>query len=241
MANLIVSTNTTEAEIVRALVPQFMDTVEGYGSDLYITGADNGLRFHTGNGKRSAIVIGHSILENTVRITWRDEAHNEFSWDEDITTHSLGSLFGVTEALVRFVCDDKWPEFCTRHRKSRPRVTDLPNDKPYGTVEVVILVSSSCETMALYKDYKETKMTYKQDMGGYMHTIGHINDRPICITPLVHVIDGVNVLYVEATSGLVDWEMIEDWVKARVPEGTQICNDPCNAISYIRTASRNKQ
>lgn len=240
MANLIVSTNTTEAEIVRALIPQFMDTTEGWGSNLCVTGAENGLRFHTSEGKRSATVIGHPILVDTVRITWRDEAHNEFSWDEDITTHSLGSLFGVTEALVRFICDDKWPEFCTRHRKSRPRVSDIPNDKPYGSVDLVIQISSSYETMALYREYMELKMTYKQDMSGYLHTIGHINDRPICIAPMIHVIDGLNVLYVEATTGLVDWEMIEEWVNARVPKGTQMCNDPSNAISYMRSAIRNK-
>lgn len=239
MANLIVST-ATEVNIIKAMVPKFIDFTEGWGDNLNVSNVEGGLRFHTTSGNRSATVIGHPITPNYVRITWLDQTHNEFSWDEDITTHSVESLLGVTAAMVRFICDDKWPDFLTRHRKSRPRVSNINDDKPYSTVDVVVLISSSCETMSMYNDFMQQKMSYKQDMSGYMHTIGHIHDRPICISPMIHVIDGVNVLYVEAMSVLIDWEMIEDWVKARVPESATICNSPINALGYIRTAKHKK-
>lgn len=240
MANVYTRTVTSHAELVRALIPQFIDSVEGMGEDLFINNCASGIEFATHSGHRSAVVTGHGISIDCVRIVWKDHAHNERSWNEDITTHSLGSLFGVVEALVRFICDDKWPDFCTRHKKFYNRVTDLRDDKPYDKVECVILLGSNVETSALYSQYKELGWEYKQDMGGYLHTIGYINDRPICVSPMMHVIDGVNVLYVEANSELVDWEMIEMWTKDRVREGIPFCIDPGNAYNSIREAKRAK-
>lgn len=241
MTQVHTRTVTSHAELVRAMIPQFIDSSECKGEDIFINNCASGIEFATHSGHRSAVVTGHGISIDCVRIVWTDHAHNERSWDEDITTHSLGSLFGVTEALVRFICDDKWPDFCTRHRKSSPRVTSFFDDKPYDTVDVVIQISSSLESLDLYRTFVDQKLTYKQDCGGYMHTIGHINDRPICIIPLIHNVGGVNVLYVEAQSALVDWQMIEDWVKHVVPEGTPMCTSPINALGYIRNAIHKKE
>lgn len=226
---------TSHAELVRAMLPQFVDAVEGYGDDLFINNVESGIEFATQDRRRVAVVSGHSISNNCVRITWKEVSpNNADSWVEDITTHSLESLFGVTEALVRFVCDDMWPGFCTKHSKSKPRVTQFKDDKPYGTVDLVVQISSSLETLALYQEYMDRKWSYEQDKSGYLHTIGHINDRPVCISPLIHKVAGLNVLYVEATSSLIDWEMIEGWIhEVTGKPDIRIQNSPINLCGDI--------
>lgn len=242
MAQLHTREASDHVELVRAMVPHYMNTAEGIGDDLWINNADSGIEFATSNRSRVAVVVGDTVSRDYVRINWKEMCPDGgSSWSEDITTHSVTSLFGVVEKLVRFVCDAEWPGFCTRHKKWPNRVTDLKDDKPYGTVDLVIQISSSLESLDLYRMFKEQKLEYIQDMGGYLHTIGHINDRPICISPMIHKIGGVNVMYVEASSGLVDWEMIEEWVKDRVPKDTPMCNDPINALNYIWTARRKKE
>lgn len=242
MAHVHIRTVTSHAELVRAMVPQFIDTVEGMGEDLFINNVKDGIEFATGDRRRVAVVTGHNISDNCVRITWIETFEGDTkSWEEDITTHSLESLFGVVEAMVRFVCDGVWPGFCTRHRKSKPRVTQFKDDKPYGTVDLVVLISSSMETMTLYQEYMDWKWSYVQDMSGYMHTIGHINDRPICISPMIHKVAGLNVLYVEANSALIDWEMIEDWVREVTGKpDIRIQNSPTNFCGDILSKLRER-
>ena len=231
---------TTRADVIKSMIPLHMD--EDRGEDLFITNAVDGYRFSTWCGKRSVEIIGHPISLDVVRASWKELAGDgERAWDEDITTHSMMSAEALVKILVKFVCDGEWPPCCVRRRKRMPHVTTMRDDKPYGDVDVVALISSGFETMNLYTEFKEHKMSYKQDMGGYMHTIGHINDRAICVSPMIHVIDGVNVMYVEATSGLVDWEMIEEWVKDRVPAHVRIVNDPTNLLGEIRSVIRNRE
>ena len=103
-------------------------------------------------------------------------------------------------------------------------------EKDYNSVDVVVLISSGYDRAGIYKDLTNDGYSYKQDFGGYLETIGYIEGRPICVLPLIHNIGGVNVLHVEATSQLIDWKMINDWVKNLVPKGTDIFDDPTNLI-----------
>ncbi|MNY45814.1 hypothetical protein D3C86_1809450 [compost metagenome] len=50
-----------------------------------------------------------------------------------------------------------------------------------------------------------------------MITVGMIDGRPVCIAPLVHVVNGRKLMFVEATSQLVDWKLIDDWLYTNVP------------------------
>ena len=231
---------TTRADVIKAMIPLHMN--EDTGEDLFITNAVDGYRFSTWSGNRSVEVIGHPISVDVVRVSWKELAGDgERAWYEDITTHSLLSAEALVKTIVKFICDNEWPACCVRHHKRMPHVTTMRDDKPYDKVDVVVQLNSSYETMALYAEFKLRKMSYEQDMGGYMHTIGHINDRPICVSPMIHVIDGVNVMYVEATSPLVDWDMIEEWIKDRVPENVRIVTDPTNLLCEIRSVKRNRE
>ena len=231
---------SSRANVINAIIALQMN--DDHPDDLFISNADDGYRFSTWGGERSVVVIGHPISLDVVRVTWKELAGDgERAWDEDITTHSMLSAEALAKTIVEFICAGSWPPCCVRHRKRMPHVTTMRDDKPYGTVDVVVQINSSYETMALFSEFKEHNMSYKQDMGGYMHTIGHINDRPICVSPMIHVIDGVNVMYVEATSGLVDWDLIEEWIKGIVPEDVRIVTDPTNLLGEIRSVIRNRE
>jgi hypothetical protein len=47
---------------------------------------------------------------------------------------------------------------------------------------------------------------------GHMITIGHINDRPICVEIYYHRINGKRVLFYHGCSQLVDHKMISEWL-----------------------------
>lgn len=82
----------------------------------------------------------------------------------------------------------------------------------------VIVEATSYETLCLWEKWHQQKgYTWIQDMSGPLITVGWIQDRPVCIAPLVHIVNGRHIMFVEATSTLVDWDMIEYWLKENVP------------------------
>lgn len=112
--------------------------------------------------------------------------------------------------------------------------TELFDDgKDYSTVDIAVQINSSMETSALYSLYKERGHKYKQDMGGNLITVGHLEFRPVCIAPMIQEVDGVRILYVEATSDVVCWTMINAWVKAKVGKDIEIVSSPCNLYGSL--------
>ncbi len=103
-------------------------------------------------------------------------------------------------------------------------------DKDFSSVDVVVLINSSYESLGIYQELTEKGYKYVQDMGGPLLTIGYIDNRPICIAPLIHEIGGAKVLHLEATSELVDWKLIDKWIKEHTPAGTEVYNNPTNLI-----------
>ncbi len=115
------------------------------------------------------------------------------------------------------------------------------SEKDYKSVDIAVQISSSMETMALYKEFTDLKLKFTQDRSGPLVTVGNINDRPICIAPLIHVIEGVRVLYVEATSVLVDWEMIDNWIREVTGKpDIKIQNSPINLPGDINSVLWNR-
>lgn len=109
------------------------------------------------------------------------------------------------------------------------------SEKDYKSVDIAVEISSSLEVSALYTLFKEHGWSYQQDRGGPLLTVGKLVDRPICVAPLIHVIEGVRVLYVEATSGLVDWNIIEEWVRSVTgKDNIRIQNEPNNLFGDIQ-------
>lgn len=106
----------------------------------------------------------------------------------------------------------------------------MSQDKDFKSVDVVVLINSGYDSVGIYRELTGAGYTYKQDMDGFLITLGYIDNRPICIAPLIHEIGGAKVLHVEATSELVDWSLIDSWIVANTPEGVDIYDDPTNLI-----------
>jgi hypothetical protein len=58
---------------------------------------------------------------------------------------------------------------------------------------------------------------WQQDYCGYCPTIGWIDDRPICACVNFATLDGMLVAFVELTSQLADYKMLDEWVAKYIP------------------------
>lgn len=83
---------------------------------------------------------------------------------------------------------------------------------------VGVVEATSYESMCLWREYhKERGMPWEADLGGYLPTIGQLDGRPVCLSLFVKKIDGHKLLFIEATSQVVDHKMIDEWLKANLP------------------------
>jgi hypothetical protein len=114
------------------------------------------------------------------------------------------------------------------------RIESPEDGKDYSSVDLVVQINSSYEVHRLYDEVVKEGWTYKQDTGGPSKMIGTIAKYQLWVSPLIHVINGVKVLYINPTSGLVQWDMVEEWVAQRVPEGTPTLRCPSEMIYKIR-------
>lgn len=83
----------------------------------------------------------------------------------------------------------------------------------YGIVE-----ATSFEALTLWQYYHQEKgYSWIQNNSGWLECIGKLADREVWISPLAHIVNSKKILFVEATSSVVDWDMIEDYLKEHVP------------------------
>ena len=85
---------------------------------------------------------------------------------------------------------------------------------------VGVVEATSYESMKLWETYhKEKGYSWVQNPSGPLVTVGWLmNDRPVCISLFCNTIKGHKILFLEATSILVDWEMINVWLKENLPK-----------------------
>lgn len=121
------------------------------------------------------------------------------------------------------------------------RIVSPEDGKDYSTVDLVVQINSSYEIGKLYEEIKEKGWVYKQDMGGPLKMVGTVAKHQLWVSPQIHVINGVNVLYIQPTSAFIHWDMVEEWVKQRVPEGTTMLSDPYRTLSEVRDIAKRKE
>ena len=92
-------------------------------------------------------------------------------------------------------------------------------DDMFRLAEYVVEVSNY-ERQSLWEKHHEAN-NWKSAMERYGRQIGEIGDRPIWATFSLETINGLRVLFWEATSQLVDYKMIEDYLEKH-----------CNPLEY---------
>jgi hypothetical protein len=80
----------------------------------------------------------------------------------------------------------------------------------------LIVEANSYERLTLWERWavKAEWVEHRQD---WMLEIGKYNKRAVCVCCFWATIRGVVVLFLDATSELVDWKMIDAWLKEKFP------------------------
>lgn len=81
-----------------------------------------------------------------------------------------------------------------------------------------VVEATSFEKHCLWQqEHQERGRQWKQNLSGYIPQIGELDGRPICVSLFTAVVDDHKILFIEATSQLVDHRMIEEWLKKNLP------------------------
>ena len=74
------------------------------------------------------------------------------------------------------------------------------------------------EYHSLYSRYtKEYGKSWESNSSGLFETVGYLDDRPVCISLRTAVVEGHKILFVEATSQVVDHVLIDEWLRLNIP------------------------
>lgn len=83
---------------------------------------------------------------------------------------------------------------------------------------VGVVEANSFETMCLWREYtEELKKPWKQRTDGLLETIGHVGKMPVCLCLNTAEIDGHKLLFIDATSQMVDYRLIDKWLSKMLP------------------------
>jgi len=113
-----------------------------------------------------------------------------------------------------------------------------------------VVDANSYESLCLWRENEHAgynQREWKQGGGGPLVTIGRIDDRPICISLLVNEIGGHKILFIDATSALVDHDMIDAWLQKNMPVTAFRDNDPreplnrTNAMNFCNIFPRQEK
>ena len=81
---------------------------------------------------------------------------------------------------------------------------------------VGVCEATSCEYHYVWEHWHE-RVEWKQNNMGLGETVGTLDDRPVHISLRTAEIDGKKILFWEATSQVVDHEMIRKWLQKNLP------------------------
>lgn len=99
---------------------------------------------------------------------------------------------------------------------------------------VGVVEANNFEHLTLWKQYhheadKGRKLAWESGGSGPLVTVGKVDGNPVCISLNVDLVGGHRVLFIEATSQVIDWTLINKWLYKNLPSsayraGTQYIN-----------------
>lgn len=92
-----------------------------------------------------------------------------------------------------------------------------------------VVEANSFEKMCLWQQNR--LYVWQESLSGYGQQVGEIGGKPIWISLNVDRIYNRKVLFVEATSQVVDWEQIENWLKKNIPSA--VVNNRLNKVDAL--------
>lgn len=84
---------------------------------------------------------------------------------------------------------------------------------------VGVVEANSYERLCLWKEYtEELKKRWKDNRSGFSEVIGYLADMPVCISLFTSEVDGHKILFIDATSQVIDHRMIDKWLIETMPK-----------------------
>lgn len=84
----------------------------------------------------------------------------------------------------------------------------------HGAVE-----ATSFERMCLWERNRDrAKREWVENLSGIGKNVGEFSGSPVFISLLTAMIDGKKILFYEATSVVVNWDIIEKWLQDNLPK-----------------------
>lgn len=86
-----------------------------------------------------------------------------------------------------------------------------------------VVEANSFEYHTLWKNYHQSKVvSWEENLSGHGVTVGFLDNRPICICLRTAKIDNKDVIFIDATSVVVDWNMINEYINKSFPSSRTI-------------------
>lgn len=109
---------------------------------------------------------------------------------------------------------------------SRERIPETFEERVRVTAYAV--EASDFEQLALWQESHE-RVPWEHIGTGWLMTVGHVNRKPVCVATTWQRIHGQIVMFYEATSRMVDHEMVERWIAKHIGSGAE---KRCNAMNF---------
>lgn len=94
-----------------------------------------------------------------------------------------------------------------------------------------VVEANSYEILCLWREHQERKGTWTQRNDGLGETVGHVDDMPVHISLTTAEIDGQKILFIEATSAMVDHRMVTTWLEENLPTSAFRNGDPRQGVN----------
>ena len=108
----------------------------------------------------------------------------------------------------------------------------MPDKERTDFLEGVVGVceATSCEYHYVWEHWHE-RVEWKQNNVGLGEVVGHLDGRPVFLSLRTAMIDGKKILFWDATSQVVDHEMIRKWLQENLPVSAFRDNDPRRGVN----------
>ncbi|MBW3243299.1 hypothetical protein KUV57_11385 [Epibacterium sp. DP7N7-1] len=80
-----------------------------------------------------------------------------------------------------------------------------------------VVEANSFETMCLWERHTMHGRAWEEVSTGYGATVAVLHDRPVALSLRIAIVEGQKVLFIDATSELVDWKLIDAWLEKNLP------------------------
>lgn len=96
-----------------------------------------------------------------------------------------------------------------------------------------VVDANSYERLCLWQEWQKPGKSWKENTSGFLETVGHLDGRPVCVSMFTATVDGHRLLFLDATSQVVDHKMIDEWLQRTMPQSAFRDNGYVNRVDAM--------